>query len=86
MLTTYAPTEEAVLALARADTEPRSRPLLQALRARQAELLARMTTAPVRSDHLLEDIGGIACQLNGVRFLLDLVKEAQRVTGYHDGA
>lgn len=77
-MSTYATTSDEFLALARAQDAPQARPLLDALRQRQAELRARLEAAPCRSDDLREDCGGILCELRGVGFLLRLVDEARQ--------
>jgi len=81
----YYTTSDDCLAIARAEEDPRSRALVMAVRQRERELLARLTAAPQRSDNLLEDVGGIACELHGVQFVLDLIKAAKEQVGLSGG-
>jgi hypothetical protein len=73
----YAPTNEDVLALARAETTAQAKPLVQALRLRIGELQDKLEMAPRRSDELTEDCGGILCEMRGLKWLLNLIEEAR---------
>jgi hypothetical protein len=77
-LSAYFTTSDEFLARVRAGDTPQARPLLDALRQRQAELRGRLEAAPCRSDDLREACGGILCELRGVGFLLRLVEEARQ--------
>jgi hypothetical protein len=76
-VSSYAPSSDDVLALARADTAAQAKPLIVALQIRIEELTEKLLTSPRRSDELTEDCGGILCELRGLRWLLSLIHDAQ---------
>lgn len=75
-MSAYYKTSDECRALARAEDAPQARPLLDALRRRREELLAKLDT-PRRSRALVDDCGGILCELRGVGFLFKVIAECQ---------
>lgn len=74
----YFDTHEDAIAIARAEDDARCSPLVKAIRRRVEELRAKLELSPIRSDNLLEDVGGIACELRGTRFALRLIETTRK--------
>lgn len=76
-LSNYLPTSNDLLTMARAHDLRDAKPILAALERRIAEVRNLIEARPIRSDDLRQDCGGLLCELRGLRWIFNLIDEAQ---------